>query len=404
MNDFLFTDGGTVRMKGIIEALADKGHEIILISNAKCKNEFPQNVKHIFINKYLCKNERRIIQFMLAVLPFVLVKMLLKRLCSHFGRIFTENLMSKQEIIFFEYFDNSLAYLFKKCGLIDSCINDIHGIAPLEFRYKIPTTMIGKFVKYTKYFLSKSLDYKVYSSADGLIVISRLVKEYLISEYPFIKGERIYIVGDGVSKSLLEQEIDYGLINSFKTQFDIDDRTKIILFAGSFKNFGGVPDLVKAFIKINDKNHNVKLLLVGDGEDCDYVKELIKNNGIADEVIMVGRTNYNKLKSYQMLSDIIVCPDIKHPLSDMIIHTKYFEALSSGKVTINGNFAAVREINDNEQLSLSFEPSDICDLASKLMYALDNLEVLSAKYKRNVDLISERYGYNSSVDGITAPM
>jgi hypothetical protein len=84
----------------------------------------------------------------------------------------------------------------------------------------------------------------------------------------------------------------------------------------------------------------------------------------------------------------------------MTIHTKYFESLSSGKVVINGNFSAVREINDNEQLSLSFEPSDICDLASKLIYALDNLEDLSDKYKKNADLISELYGYNSFVNGL----
>ena len=400
MNDFSLISGGPIRMIGIIEALASKGCDVTLISNTKEKYIFPQTVKHIYINKNLSKNERRKIQFILAILPFVFVKMWLKRLCRHFDQIFTENSLSNKEIIFFEYFDNALAYLFKKCGLIDSCINDIHGIAPLEFWYKKQRSVIGTFVKYTKFIISKLLDYKVYKLVDGLIVITQSLKNYLVSEYPFLKKRRIYIVADGISKPLLEQEIDYGLIEDLKNKYHIGKKTKIVAFMGSFKNFGGVLDLVKAFIKIHNNYHDLKLLLIGDGDDYGLVKKIIENNGVSNKVILLGRTKYNKLKSYQMLSDIIVCPDIKHPFTDMIIHTKYFESLYSGKVVINGNHSAVRAINDNEQLSLSFEPSNICDLASKLIYALDNLDVLSGKYKKNTDIISELYGYNSFVNGL----
>ncbi|NQU86613.1 MAG: glycosyltransferase family 4 protein [Mariniphaga sp.] len=398
MNDFSLISGGPIRMIGIIEALASKGHDVTLISNTKEKNRFPQTVKHIFINKNLSKNERRIIQFILAILPFIFVKMLLNRLCNHFDQIFTENLLSNKEIIFFEYFDNAIGYLFKKCGLIDSCINDTHGIAPLEFWYKKQTTVIGTFIKHTKFIISKLLDYKVYKLVDGLIVITQSLKNYLVSEYPFLEKKRIYIVADGISKSLSEQKIDYSLIATLKKKYNIDNKTKVVLFVGSFKNFGGVPDLVKAFIKIHDIYHDLKLLLIGGGEDYDYVKKLIENNSIADKIILLGTTKYDKLKSYQMLSDIIVCPDIKHPFTDMIIHTKYFESLYSGKVVINGNFTAVRAINDNEQLSLLFEPSDVSDLASKLIYALDNLDVLSDKYKNNTEMISKLYGYDSFVN------
>ena len=400
MNDFSLIGGGAIRMIGIMEALANKGHDITLISNTKEKNRFPQTVKHIFINKNLSKNERRKIQFILAILPFIFAKMLLRRLCNHFNQILTENLLSNKEIIFFEYFDNALAYLFKKCDLIDSCINDTHGIAPLEFWYKKQTSVIDAFVKYTKFIISKLLDYKVYKLADGLIVVSQSVKNYLVSEYPFLKKRRIYIVPDGISKSLVDQEIDNGLIAALKKKYHIGEKTKIVAFVGTFKNFGGVPDLVKAFIKIHNKYHDLKLLLIGDGEDYGYVKKIIENNGVANKVILLGRTKYNKLKSYQVLSDIIVCPDIKHPFTDMIIHTKYFESLYSGKVVINGDSSAIRAINDNAQLSLSFEPSDVCDLASKLIYALDNLGVLSDKYKRNADIISELYSYDSFVNGL----
>ena len=400
MNDFSLTDGETVRAIGIIEALVEKGHYITLISNAIEMKKFPNNVKHIFINKKLSKNKKRKFQFILAILPFIFVKMIYKNIFKHFDQIFKKYYLFNKEIIFFEYFDNTLAYYFKKSGLIGSCINDIHGIAPLEFWYTKQRSITGSIVKYIKYIISKLLDYKVYKTIDGLIVINNTIKNYLIKEYPFLKKKKIYIVADGISKSLLEQGIDNDLIATFKNRYYLNDYTKIILFAGSFKSFGGVPDLVKAFIKMHDKYRNLKLLLIGDGEDYAYVKELIENNGIGNKVILLGPTNYNKLKSYQKLSDVIVCPDLKHPFTDMIIHTKYFESLSSGKVVINGKFSAVKEINDNEQLSLSFEPSNICDLASKMIYALDNLEMLTDKYKNNAYIIGELYSYKSFVNGL----
>jgi glycosyltransferase involved in cell wall biosynthesis len=400
MCDFSYTDGGTVRMKGIIQALADKGHDITFISNAKDKNEFPKNMKHIFINKNITNNERRKIQLLIAILPFIFVEMLLKRFITHFAKIFAENLLSKKEIIFFEYFDNSLAYVFQNSGLINSYVNDIHGIGILEFWYSKQATMIGMLFKYPRYFAVKLLDYKVYKSAAGLILINDSVKNYLLSKYSFIRKKRIYYVADGISKSLLMQEIDNSLIGSFRKKYHIDDKTKIVLFVGAFKDLGGVSDLVKAFIKIHDKYPKLKLLLIGDGQDYAYVKKIIQNNGIENKIILLGRTTYNKLKSYQKLSDIIVCPDKNSPYPHMIIHTKYLEALYSGKVVINGNFTVTREINNNEQLSLSFEPSNVCDLASKLIYAIDNLEVLSNKYKGNAVLISELYGYNSFVNGL----
>ena len=177
ISDFSYTDGGTVRMKGIIEALIDKGYSVTLISNAKFRDEFPRNVKHIFINRKLTKNERRKIQLMTAILPFMFVKILLKNLLNHFDQIISGNLLFDKKIIFFEYFDCALAYLFKKRGIINAYVNDIHGIAPLEFWCKKPATMLGVFVKYPKYFVSELLDYKIYKLGDGIIVINQIVKD-----------------------------------------------------------------------------------------------------------------------------------------------------------------------------------------------------------------------------------
>jgi glycosyltransferase involved in cell wall biosynthesis len=400
LNDFTSVDGGTIRMKGIIDALVDKGYGVTLISNILDKGLFPLTVKHVSINKKLKKNEQRCIQFILGVFPFVFAKILLQRYSNHFKKVFNNNLISGKKIIFFEYFDNAMGYLFKKNHIIDFSINDIHGIAPLEFKLKEKLGLKGKFIKYSKYFASRLIDYKVFKTVDEIIVNSQAMKNYFVGEYPFLKNKKFYIIPDGLSKWLIEQKIDKDLIATVKNKYQINEKTKIVFFAGMFKYFGGVPDLVQAFLRIKDTYQDMKLLLIGDGEDYSIIEKLVKENKVEDKVILLGRVNYGELKSYQTLSDVIICPDKKHPISDMLIHTKYFDSLSSGKIVINCDTPAVREINSNEQLSLTFKASNISDLASKIIYAFDNMDILNDRYRKNTTFIADNYGYDTFVNSL----
>ena len=74
LNHFFYDDGGTVRMRGIINALANNGQNVILLSNTKSYRNFHPSVKHIYLNKKISKNKGRIFQFLLSLLPIFIVK------------------------------------------------------------------------------------------------------------------------------------------------------------------------------------------------------------------------------------------------------------------------------------------------------------------------------------------
>lgn len=400
LNDFSKDGGSTVRMYGILNALAvkDTKSEIVLYSNTKNFENFHPRIKHIYLGVLFSPLEKRLLQALLTLLPFPFVY---KIFSNKLEQIYNKLRMLRNEeinkLIFFTYLDNSLAYLFYRKKKIPFYINDIHGVATIEFKYKEYSKLKDKIINMFKYYFAKNLDKKVFFWGEGFIFVSEAMKNYFISEYQFIKNKKLMIVKDGLNEKLCHEKIDLELLKSLKQKYQIEPFEKIILFVGRFKNLGGVLDLIEAFNLVLKKKDKVKLFLVGDGEDYEQAVSNVNKYTIQSDVIFAGTIPYCQLITYQALADILICPDKDHPYSQMVPHVKYFDALLSCKPVINGNFTAVKEINENEKLSVDFIPSNIEDLSNKILYSLDNLEKLNKKYSNNKNIVCSKFTYNNNV-------
>lgn len=396
-NDFSIDGGGRIRIYGILNALAKQNkYKIILISNAKDKNKFDNNIKHIYLDANMNSFQKKLFQFSIAVFPNFINKMLFKKLLLKFEENVPENY--KSNIIFFEYLDNTFGYFLKKNKIINNYINDIHGIAPLEFYYNKSKGI--KFIyNRIRYIIAEILDRKLMADAYKIISVSNAMKNYFLKKYKFLNNEKILVVRDGVSKDFCSQKIDEDLLEELKKKYKNDNK-KIIFFAGNFKDLGGVLDLVYAFLNLLNIRNDIKLILIGKGEHFDKIQKIVKKLRLDDKIILLGIVPYNKLKTYQQLADVIVCPDKKHPYSELIIHIKYFDSLASGKVVINGNFKSVKEINKNERLSVDFEPSNIEDLSNKINLVLNDIKFFEEKYKDNPKIVCNEFTYEKFIDNV----
>lgn len=400
MNDFQKEGGGTIRMLGIINQLAEVNRDLVLISNIVDQSKVHENVTHIEIDFPFFPKDKRTFQLMLSVFSFSLVNNKFKDLLFKSNQVFRQ--FSKDDhFVFFEYLDNSIGYWLFKNKIISGYINDIHGIASNEFdfQFKKSTSLRKKLTFALKKKVSLMLDGKVFQNAKGIIFASEAMKQYFLKRYPSLeKKNNIHL-----PYVLNNQNIapyDFQQVDKIKKQYDLRDHDFVFLFAGAFKETGGVQDLIQAFIRISQQKPNTKLLIIGDGPSFEECKNLVESSEFKERIILLGRQPYHLLSSFQEVAQVLVCPDRENLFSNLIVHVKYLDALVSGKVVINGNFKSVQEINASQKLSLLFTPSDIGDLANKMEYAYLNYEKCCTMFRESKSYTLNNLTYKNFIDNI----
>jgi len=400
MNDFKKEGGGTIRMLGILNELASQGKEVIFISNAENKKLFHRDIEHISVGRVFNSNDKRKFQLLLSLMPAKIVNNAFKSFLDMLKNKF-DNEANLNSIYFFEYLDNSIGYWLKANGVINGYINDIHGVATLEFSFqaKYAERIWEKIIFKFKTYISSMLDSKVFNNADGLIFASKSMQDYFYGIYPKLKKRNNIILPYVLNETHLPDP-DLVLQRRIKTEHKILENEKVFLFAGAFKKTGGVPDLISAFHLLMPRLKNIKLLIIGDGPTYKECEDLIEKNNSKDKVVLLGRKPYHELTTYQSIADVLICPDRQNVYSQMIIHVKYLDALASGKLVINGSFDSVMEINENDKLSLSFTPSDVKSLANVMEGSINDHANLVEKYRGTRKYTLENLTYKSCIFNI----
>lgn len=83
-----------------------------------------------------------------------------------------------------------------------------------------------------------------------------------------------------------------------------------ILYVGKLIHYKGVDSLIKAFKIITKSHHNYYLTIVGDGEQREELKDLVKELELCDQVTFTGWIPDESLPQYYRTSDLLVLPSV----------------------------------------------------------------------------------------------
>lgn len=398
MRNFQRDGGGSIRMYGILNALVAKGNEVVFVSNATSFVKFDDRIEHINIDCEISAGLKALMQGFTALLPASAVWIQYPMLFSKITRALEKANALNSTVYFCEYLDNTLGYLLKKKGVISKYINDQHGIATSEFKYQAATAtrLKPKIVATLKYKMANILDRKVFEYGDGFIYASNAMKDYFDNKYK-LENKKAFIIPYVLGKEVANARVDLELKTKLQENLGIKKSDFIFFFAGGYKPTAGVQDLINAFATFLMKYENGKLLLIGSGPTQSECLDLIKKEKIEDSVLLIDKIPYQDLITYQSLAHVVVCPDRQNPYSNLIVHLKYFDSLASGAIVINGNFDSVKEINKNNFLSLSFEPSDVGSLLEAMTYCYKNYNRVSDKYKSIKNFTLQNLTYESYI-------
>lgn len=177
-----------------------------------------------------------------------------------------------------------------------------------------------------------------------------------------------------------------------KSEFEISEDEKVIIHVSNFRPVKRVQDVVKSFAKIASVMP-AKLLLVGDGPEMTIVCKLVREYGVEDQVIFLGKQE--SLEELYSISDLMLLLSEKESFGLVAL-----EAMACGVPCVGTNVGGVPEVINNGINGFICEVGDIEDISNKALAILNdkslhqqfsNQSIETAKTKFKADQIVEQY-------------
>ncbi|MDI6780502.1 MAG: glycosyltransferase [bacterium] len=219
-----------------------------------------------------------------------------------------------------------------------------------------------------RYRVSRYLETTIFKSCDAIITIANELKKEIVSRG--ISPDRVYYVPNGVDgERFRPMEKDEKIVDQYEIKGKI-----IVGFIGSFYAFEGLMYLIKAVPKIIKEYSETKFLIVGDGDEMENLKGMVRDLGIDSYVIFTGRVAYVDILRYYSVIDIFVYPRRSERLTELVTPLKPLEAMSMGKAVLGSNVGGIRELVKEWKTGILFKPCDPEDLARRCLELIQNQE------------------------------
>ncbi len=216
---------------------------------------------------------------------------------------------------------------------------------------------------------------------DKVITVSEGIKERLISKG--VKRENAVLTPNSIRLDLFDSfKVDTGVIEHYKNDF-------VLLYVGGFIGNRGLEHVIKATPSLKQKIPNLKLVLVGDGEERKKLEVLVQEMAATDTVIFEGWKKQSEVKSYLLASDIGLVPFKKTPQTDNSSSNKLFQYMYYKLPIVATNCDSVEKLVTNENCGLIYE-SENSNAFTETVFSLYNDEKLANNLGKN--------GYNAVVE------
>ena len=237
--------------------------------------------------------------------------------------------------------------------------------------------------------LAEIIEKKIIKNSDSIVVINEVLKDYIID---FGAEEKITsVISGGVDLEKFDpKKVDS---NYFRNKYLISDDDLLLFFMGWLYQFSGLKEVVLELSKLKESELNIKLLIVGDGDAYEDLKEIIKSKNLEDIVIMAGRMPFEDIPKLISSSDICLLPAYNNEIMSDIVPIKLYEYLAMHKPIISTELpGVVTEFGKNNGIIYVDKPEDVVET---VIY-LDN-EVLEEERLKAGNFIKD-YDWEKIID------
>ena len=224
-------------------------------------------------------------------------------------------------------------------------------------------------------FIGRVIERGTLRVADMVIIISDKLRDYVIGMGA--PPERTKVLKVGVNLELFSPISNGHNSHNIRKQYDLKEQDVSLLFVGRLFPFSGLKEVALQLAEV--EHHNLKLLIVGDGEVYAELQKLRERPDLQSKVILAGRKPYHELPFFIAASDICVLPFHNTGVTRDIIPTKMYEYMAMGKPVISTRLPGiVKEFGEDIGVIYVDRPEEVVGKAMELARG-GRLEELGAK-------------------------
>ncbi|MEM5830686.1 MAG: glycosyltransferase family 4 protein [Candidatus Aenigmatarchaeota archaeon] len=218
----------------------------------------------------------------------------------------------------------------------------------------------------------KEIERVAANHADKIITVSYSMKDFLVSlGYPKDKIEVVYNGIDTEKYSL--KNVNWKLVEELKNRYKIENE-KVILFVGRLTWIKGVYNLLRAMAEINKKFDDVKLVILGKGEEYGNLLQLKQQLNLNNVEIYSKWVSEEERIAHYALADLCVFPSINEPFGIVSLEAMSMEKpVVVGAKNVNGLKEQVIPSGEN-RCGVHVNGEDPIDIAWGIEVVLSNLE------------------------------
>jgi glycosyltransferase involved in cell wall biosynthesis len=217
------------------------------------------------------------------------------------------------------------------------------------------------------------LELFLYKKANRIIALTQSFKNELITRG--VDASKIDVVTNGVDLSLFKpRSKDEALLKrlGLENQF-------IAGYIGTIGMAHGLETIIEASEIVQNtpkrENHNIKILILGDGARKDALKQLAKDKKL-ENLIFIDTVSKAEVADYWSLLDISIIHLKKNPLFEKVIPSKLFECMAMGIPVLHGVLGESAEIVSRLGVGKTITPDNSQVFAQELLNLSMNAQEL----------------------------
>ncbi len=201
--------------------------------------------------------------------------------------------------------------------------------------------------------------FKYQTAADRILAVSEFVRASLLASG--VDPKRVVVIYDGLDQKEKPAEADR---TSIRQRLGIPDAACLIGCVGSFTSEKGHSILIRGFLRINQRQPQSLLMLIGEGKLKDAHIKLAQDLGLAGKVFFPGFAS--DLSQLLPALDLFVFPSLQEGLGSSLL-----TAMAYGIPVCASRTGGIPEVVEDRRTGLLFGPGEPDSLAQAVLAAIE---------------------------------